>query len=108
MYGLIFFLFVWHICLYTPVAHITWNTRGFFKTNEIEDFSGGLVVHMTAGITAAAGHLSLIGLKRQRLSLADLLIQKTLYLVLSSFGFYGLVSMLVNPMMLAKLLLSLS
>lgn len=63
VYGLMFFLFVWHICLYTPVAHITWNTRGFFKTNEIEDFSGGLVVHMTAGITAAAGHLFLDWIK---------------------------------------------
>jgi Amt family ammonium transporter len=54
-----FFVFVWHICIYTPVAHITWNVRGFFKTNEIEDFSGGLVVHMTAGITAVTAHLFL-------------------------------------------------
>jgi ammonium transporter, Amt family len=56
---LLFFLFVWHLVIYTPVAHITWNARGFFKTNYIEDFSGGLVVHMTAGVSAAAAHVFL-------------------------------------------------
>jgi Amt family ammonium transporter len=54
-----FFVFVWHICIYTPVAHITWNNNGFFKENQIEDFSGGLVVHMTAGITAFTANLFL-------------------------------------------------
>jgi Amt family ammonium transporter len=63
IYGLMFFMFVWHICIYTPIAHITWNNYGFFKTNHIEDFSGGLVVHMTAGITAAVAHLFLNWIK---------------------------------------------
>jgi Amt family ammonium transporter len=52
-------MFIWHLCVYTPIAHITWNHGGFFYTNTIEDFSGGLVVHMTAGITAVTAHLFL-------------------------------------------------
>lgn len=59
VYGLITFLFIWHVCLYTPIAHITWNERGFFYTNYVEDYAGGLVVFMTAGITAITGHVFL-------------------------------------------------
>jgi len=59
VYGLLLFMFIWHICIYTPIAHITWNTEGFFHTNTIEDWAGGLVVHMTAGITAITGHVFL-------------------------------------------------
>lgn len=54
VYGFLAFISVWHICVWTPVAHIVWNLRGFFATNDIEDFAGGIVVHMMAGITALA------------------------------------------------------
>jgi Amt family ammonium transporter len=45
------------------MAHIVWHPRGFFKTNDIEDFSGGIVVHMTAGVTIVAAHLFLDWIK---------------------------------------------
>jgi Amt family ammonium transporter len=54
VYGFLAFIFVWHITIWTPVAHIVWNLRGFFATNDIEDYAGGIVVHMMAGITVLA------------------------------------------------------
>lgn len=54
IYGFLAFIFVWHLCIWTPVAHIVWNLRGFFATNDIEDFAGGIVVHMLAGVTVLA------------------------------------------------------
>jgi Amt family ammonium transporter len=59
VYGLLTFVLIWHLCVYSPISHITWNHGGFLYTNTIEDFSGGLVVHMTAGITAVISHLFL-------------------------------------------------
>lgn len=53
------FIFVWHLCIWTPVAHIVWNLRGFYATNDIEDYAGGIVVHMMAGITVLAMNIYL-------------------------------------------------
>lgn len=45
------FIFVWHICIYAPIAFITWNEHGWLFTNNVEDFSGGIVVNQLAAIT---------------------------------------------------------
>lgn len=54
--GFLLFMFVWHITLYCPVAHIVWGPRGAMNTNWIRDFSGALVVHITGAITAMVLH----------------------------------------------------
>lgn len=59
MYGFLFFIFVWHLCIYAPIAHITWFPTGFFRDNEVIDFSGGIVVNMLSSITVLAAHLFL-------------------------------------------------
>ncbi|RYH20953.1 ammonium transporter [archaeon] len=52
IYGFLAFIFVWHLCVWTPIAHIVWNERGFYMKHGIRDFAGGIVVHMVAGITS--------------------------------------------------------
>lgn len=59
IYGLLAFLTIWHIIVYSPVAFITWNPNGYLITNEVIDFSGGLVVNMLAGITIFVLHVYL-------------------------------------------------
>jgi len=54
--GFLLFIFVWHILLYCPVAHIVWNPRGAFASNNCLDFSGALPVHVLATITALVLH----------------------------------------------------
>jgi ammonium transporter, Amt family len=57
-FGFLFFIAVWHIAVYCPIAHMMWTPKGWFAENEhIEDFSGGLVVHMLGGLTATCVHV---------------------------------------------------
>lgn len=53
------FIFIWHLVIYTPIAHITWFPTGWFKAHWIEDFAGGIVVHQLSAITALALHFIL-------------------------------------------------
>lgn len=53
------FIFIWHLVVYCPVAHIVWSPEAAFLTNQIRDFSGGLVVHVLGSATAIATHLVL-------------------------------------------------
>lgn len=57
--GFLFFMFVWHLVVYCPVAHITWNPLGAFATNHIMDFSGALPVHSLGALTALVLHIVL-------------------------------------------------
>jgi Amt family ammonium transporter len=59
VYGFLTFIFIWHLTIYSPIAHIVWHPNGYFASHEIEDFSGGIVVHMLASITVVATHLYL-------------------------------------------------
>jgi Amt family ammonium transporter len=59
LFGFLIFMFIWHICVYCPVAHVVWSPDGPFLTNQIRDFSGGLVVHVLSSATAIATHLVL-------------------------------------------------
>jgi len=55
----LFFIFAWHLCVYTPIAHITWYPTGWLKAHIIEDFAGGIVVNMLSAATALAIHVFL-------------------------------------------------
>lgn len=59
VYGFLAFIFIWHLTVYAPVAHIVWHPEGFFRAHEIIDFSGGIVVNMLASITILGTHLFL-------------------------------------------------
>lgn len=50
--GFLLFSVVWALVIYNPVAHWMWSSDGWlFKMGAI-DFAGGIVVHITAGISA--------------------------------------------------------
>jgi Amt family ammonium transporter len=42
---------LWLVFVYAPVAHWVWG-GGFLATRGVMDFAGGIVVHLTAGISA--------------------------------------------------------
>jgi ammonium transporter, Amt family len=53
------FIFLFFVCIYAPVCHMTWHPDGLLLNYGILDFAGGTVVHMTAGIAALAGAMFL-------------------------------------------------
>ena len=46
------FSLLWVILIYAPVVHWIWAEGGWLYEMGVRDFAGGLVVHLTAGITA--------------------------------------------------------
>jgi Amt family ammonium transporter len=51
------FTVVWSTVVYDPVAHWVWGTGGWLKNLGVLDFAGGIVVHITSGISALAAAL---------------------------------------------------
>ncbi|MDB5461366.1 MAG: ammonium transporter [Caulobacteraceae bacterium] len=47
--GLILFMSLWLLAVYTPIAHWVWG-GGFLGAGGVLDFAGGTVVHINAGI----------------------------------------------------------
>lgn len=53
------FISLWLLVVYCPLAHMVWASEGWiFKASAI-DFAGGLVVHMSSGISAIVAALFL-------------------------------------------------
>jgi len=48
------FSFLWATVVYDPIAHWVWGTGGWLRTMGALDFAGGLVVHVSAGVSAVA------------------------------------------------------
>jgi len=57
------FIVLFSLLVYAPVAHWSWHPEGFLAKMGAWDFTGGTVVHITAGCAALAGA---IVLKRRR------------------------------------------
>ncbi|MBI4683739.1 MAG: ammonium transporter [Nitrospirae bacterium] len=51
------FTILWSTLVYDPVAHWVWGTGGWLKKMGTLDFAGGIVVHITSGISALAAAL---------------------------------------------------
>ena len=58
----VFFIVLFFIFIYAPLAHATWHPEGILFQLGVLDFAGGTVVHMSAGWAALA---SAIYLKRR-------------------------------------------
>jgi ammonium transporter, Amt family len=54
-----FFICLFTIFIYAPLAHMTWHPNGLLRNWGVLDFAGGTVVHMSAGFAALAGALFL-------------------------------------------------
>jgi ammonium transporter, Amt family len=50
--GFLVFSILWAILVYNPVAHWVWSSDGWLYKMGVLDFAGGIVVHLTAGISA--------------------------------------------------------
>jgi len=46
------FTFLWTTFVYDPLAHWVWGTGGWMKSLGALDFAGGIVVHVSSGISA--------------------------------------------------------
>ncbi len=55
--SLLIFILLWSTLIYVPIAHWVWNPDGWLKGVGAIDFAGGLVVHISAGISALAAAL---------------------------------------------------
>ncbi len=53
----IVFLLMWSTFVYAPVCHWVWGQGGWLKNMGVLDFAGGIVVHLTAGVSALAAAL---------------------------------------------------
>jgi len=51
------FTVLWSTIVYDPVAHWIWGTGGWLKNMGALDFAGGMVVHVTSGLSALAAAL---------------------------------------------------
>jgi Amt family ammonium transporter len=55
--SLLIFVVLWSTLIYSPIAHWVWNTNGWLHILGAWDFAGGIVVHVTAGVSALAAAL---------------------------------------------------
>ena len=52
--ALLVFAVLWFTLVYVPVAHWVWGSGGWLAKLGVLDFAGGIVVHITAGVSALA------------------------------------------------------
>jgi Amt family ammonium transporter len=55
--SLLIFIVLWSILIYAPIAHWVWNPDGWLRAIGAIDFAGGIVVHISAGLSALAAAL---------------------------------------------------
>jgi Amt family ammonium transporter len=52
--ALLVFSVLWFTLVYVPIAHWVWGSGGWLARLGVMDFAGGIVVHITAGVSAFA------------------------------------------------------
>jgi Amt family ammonium transporter len=55
--SLLIFIVLWSALIYAPIAHWVWNPNGWLRSLGAIDFAGGIVVHISAGLSALAAAL---------------------------------------------------
>ena len=50
--ALFFFIAIWSLIVYSPMAHMVWGDGGFLAAIGSVDFAGGNVVHISSGVSA--------------------------------------------------------
>lgn len=67
----IVFTLLWTTIVYDPIAHWVWGTGGWLRGLGVLDFAGGLVVHISAGLSALAAAIIIgkrIGFKSENMA----------------------------------------
>jgi Amt family ammonium transporter len=57
--ALLWFIGLWSICVYAPIAHWVWGSDGFLAGAGVLDFAGGTVVHINSGVAGLVAALVL-------------------------------------------------
>ena len=57
--AMLIFLAAWSLLVYSPIAHMVWETSGWLNAGGVLDYAGGTVVHINAGIAGLASCLVL-------------------------------------------------
>jgi Amt family ammonium transporter len=57
--ALLWFMGLWLLLVYAPIAHSVWHPNGFLFSLGVLDFAGGTVVHINAGIAGLVAALVL-------------------------------------------------
>src|SRR5512138_3752236 len=52
--SLLIFIILWSTLIYIPIAHWVWSPGGWLRSLGAIDFAGGIVVHISAGLSALA------------------------------------------------------
>ena len=71
------FTLLWAFLVYDPITHMVWGNGGLLKSMGVQDFAGGIVVHVNAGIAALVAALYLG--KRRHFSAGRGTAQSSLY-----------------------------
>src|SRR6266478_2644659 len=61
--ALLWFIGLWSVCVYSPIAHFVWGPDGFLNNAGVLDFAGGTVVHINSGF---AGLMAALVMGRRR------------------------------------------
>ncbi len=61
--ALLWFIGLWSLCVYAPIAHWVWGADGFLNNAGVLDFAGGTVVHVNSGV---AGLMAALVIGRRR------------------------------------------
>jgi len=89
--GFFVFVLLWAVFVYDPIAHWVWGAGGWLRNMGILDFAGGMVVHVSAGVSALALCL-LIG-KRKGFNSSPMVPHNLPFTVLGTgllwFGWFG-------------------
>jgi Amt family ammonium transporter len=61
--AMLWFIGLWSVLVYAPIAHMVWGSDGFLAGQGILDYAGGTVVHINAGV---AGLMAALVLGKRR------------------------------------------
>lgn len=90
--ALLIFIVLWTTFIYAPIAHWVWGDGGWLKNLGVLDFAGGLVVHISAGLSAVAAAL-MIGSRKDVKEAASQRPNNVPYVILGAallwFGWFG-------------------
>jgi Amt family ammonium transporter len=57
--AMLVFMAIWSLAVYSPIAHMVWESTGWLNSAGVLDYAGGTVVHINAGIAGLASCLVL-------------------------------------------------
>jgi Amt family ammonium transporter len=90
--SLLIFIVLWATLIYAPIAHWVWGIGGWLKMLGVIDFAGGLVVHISAGVSALAAAL-VIGRRKGLERTSNMRPNNVPYVILGAsilwFGWFG-------------------